>query len=100
METLDAIRELMNRINNTNIKIEDIESEKISPSLERLIPLLVRLKITICISLSNSWIAFVRLGCEMYNLPAASVIVPVSATVTTYFSCCNRLFGWGDCDII
>ena len=30
METLDAIRELMNRINNTNIKIEDIESEKLS----------------------------------------------------------------------
>ena len=28
METLDAIRELMNRINN--IKIEDIESEKLS----------------------------------------------------------------------
>ena len=27
METLDAIREL---INNTNIKIEDIESEKLS----------------------------------------------------------------------
>ena len=30
METLDAIRELMNRINNTNLKIEDIESEKLS----------------------------------------------------------------------
>lgn len=30
METLDAIRELMNRINNTNIKVEDIESEKLS----------------------------------------------------------------------
>ena len=55
--------------------------KKSSPSLESVIPLLVRLKITIFISFSNSWIALVKLGCETYSLLAASVMVPVSATV-------------------
>ena len=45
METLDAIRELMNRINNTNIKIEDIESEKLSiEDKENLLKLLMMQK--------------------------------------------------------
>lgn len=45
------------------------------------------LNMTIFISFSRSWMAFVRLGWVIYNLFAASVMVPVSATVTTYLNC-------------
>ena len=38
--------------------------------------------------------ALVRLGWDMYNLLAASVMVPVSATVIAYFNCCNVIFNF------
>ena len=55
--------------------------------VDTLIPLLVLLNIVIFISFSSSCIALVRLGCEIYNFSAASVIVPVCATVIAYFNC-------------
>ena len=49
-------------------------------------------KIVIFISFSNSLIAFVRLGCEINNFFAASLIDFAFATSITYFNCCNVIF--------
>ena len=66
-----------------------IPGENSIPSVVNATPARQRLKMVIFASLSTSLIAPERLGCEMNNSFAASVIEPFSATVITYFNCCN-----------
>ena len=60
-----------------------------SPSCEIIIPLLVLLNIFISNSFSTSCIWLVKEGCAINNFCAALDIDPSSATVITYFICCN-----------